>query len=142
MSVLLDFFGCDSDTHIEIPYSEDGVSAGIPFGIEESCDDALDLNKELIKNKASTFFARVKGCSMIGAGIDDGDLVIIDKLVEPYDNCIAVCYIDGEFTMKRVKFEKEYMLLVAENPNYKPIKVTADNDFTIWGVVRYSIKKL
>ncbi len=142
MSILLDFFGCDNTTTIDIPYSDDGVSAGIPFGIENSCDNSLDLNKELIKNKASTFFARVKGCSMIGAGIDDGDLVVIDKLVEPYDNCIAVCYIDGEFTMKRIKFESDHMLLMAENSAYKPIKVTKDNDFTVWGVVRYSIKKL
>lgn len=142
MSLLLELFGIDNDsTPVELPYSEDGVSAGVPFHVEYDIESVLDLNKELINNPASTFFARVKGCSMINAGIDDGDLVVVDKLVEPYDGCVAVCYVDGEFTLKRVKFEKDYMLLIPENENYKPIKITGDNEFTIWGVVRYSIKK-
>ncbi|MFI3323049.1 MAG: translesion error-prone DNA polymerase V autoproteolytic subunit [Rikenellaceae bacterium] len=138
---ILDLFCSDNTTSVNIPYSSDGVSAGVPFHVEGDIDSSLDLNKELIRNPASTFFARVKGCSMIGAGIDDGDLLVVDRLVEPYDGCVAVCYVDGEFTVKRIKYEKEYMLLIAENPDYKPIKVTGDNDFTVWGVVRYVVKK-
>ncbi|MEG1649179.1 MAG: translesion error-prone DNA polymerase V autoproteolytic subunit [Rikenellaceae bacterium] len=141
MSVILNFFGCDNTSDIPLPFTDNGISAGFPSPAEDLLEHSLDLNKELIKNPASTFYARVSGCSMTDAGIDDGDLLIIDKLVEPFNGCVAVCYIDGEFTLKRVEFEKDYILLVPKNANYKPIKVTKDNDFMIWGVVRYSIKK-
>lgn len=141
MSIILNLFGSDNASEIPLPFAGSGISAGFPLPAEEMMESSLDLNKELIKNPASTFYARVSGCSMIDVGIDDGDLLVIDKLVEPYNGCIAVCYIDGEFTLKKVKFEKDYTLLEPQNSNYKPIKVTADNDFMIWGVVRYSIKK-
>lgn len=141
MSVVLNFFGCDNTSETPLPLTGSGISAGFPSPAENVMERVLDLNKELIKNPASTFYARVSGCSMIEAGIDDGDLLIIDKLVEPFNGCVAVCYVDGEFTLKRVKFEKDHLMLVPQNANYKPIKVTKDNDFMIWGVVRYSIKK-
>ena len=102
----------------------------------------LFRSKELIKNPASTFYARVKGVSMIDDGIDDGDLIIIDKSIDPYDGCLAVCYIDGEFTVKRFSKKNGEIFLIPANSNYKPIKVTAENDFLIWGVVRYLIKKV
>ena len=98
--------------------------------------------KELIKNPASTFYARVKGVSMIDAGIDDGDLIVIDKSIEPYNGCLAVCYIDGEFTVKRFEKHKDYCLLVPANTEYNPIKITSENEFVIWGVVTYVIKKV
>ena len=79
---------------------------------------------------------------MLGAGLADGDLLIIDKSLEPRDGKIAVCFIDGEFTVKRIKIEKDTIWLVAENRNYSPIKVTKDNDFLIWGVVTNVIKDL
>lgn len=132
----------DTVSVVELPMSETGISAGFPLPADECIDLSLDLNRELIKNPASTFFARVSGVSMIDDGIDDGDLLVIDKSVEPYENCLSVAYVDGEFTLKRVKFEKDCAWLIPANKKYKPIRITEDNDFMIWGVVRYVIKKV
>jgi DNA polymerase V len=98
------------------------------------------LNKHLIKHKDTTFFAKVKGHSMKNVGIFDGDLLVIDKSLEPQDGRIAICQIDGEFTIKRIKKEENVFWLLAENEDYKPIKVTPENDFVIWGIVINSIK--
>lgn len=118
------------------------VTAGFPSPAEDFMDVALDLNKELVRNPSSTFFARVKGVSMIEDGINDGDMLIIDKSVEPFDGCLAVCFVDGEFTLKRYRNMGTYALLVPANPDYSPIRVDADNQFAIWGVVRYLVKKV
>lgn len=118
------------------------VHAGFPSPAEDFMDVALDLNKELVRNPSSTFFARVKGVSMIEDGIGDGDMLIIDKSVEPYDGCLAVCFVDGEFTLKRYRNMGNYALLMPANKDYKPIRVDADNQFAVWGVVRYLIKKV
>ena len=127
---------------MELPLSENRVSAGFPSPTEHYSSLKLDLNKELIKNPAATFYARVKGISMIDEGIDDGDLIVIDKSIEPYTGCLAVCYIDGEFTLKRFEKHEDYGLLIPANKDYSPIKVTDNNDFIIWGIVTYVIKKL
>lgn len=140
--IQLDLIKADTSTTVELPLSSSGVSAGFPSPADDFIDLSLDLNRELIKDPAATFFARVKGVSMIDEGIDDGDLLIIDKSVEPYSGCLAVSYLDGEFTLKRVTLEKDCAWLVPANKDYKPIKVTADNDFMIWGIVRYIIKKI
>jgi DNA polymerase V len=78
---------------------------------------------------------------MVNAGIFDGDLLIIDKSLEPQNNKIAVCQIDGAFTVKRIKIEQDVVWLIAENENYEPIKVTPENELMIWGIVTASIKK-
>lgn len=132
----------EMETEAELPLSASGVSAGFPSPADDFMDMKLDLNRELIKNPASTFYARVSGVSMIDEGINDGDLLVVDKSVEPYDGCLAVAYIDGEFTLKRFQDKGDHALLVPANKNYKPIRITADNDFMIWGVVRYVIKKV
>lgn len=132
----------DATTSLELPLSESGVSAGFPSPADDYIDISLDLNRELIRNPAATFFARVSGVSMQDEGINDGDLLVIDKSVEPYSGCLAVACLDGEFTLKRVRFEEDCAWLIPANEDYKPIKVTADNDFMIWGVVRYVIKKV
>lgn len=125
---------------MELPLVDSGISAGFPSPAEDFLDSSIDLNKELIKNPSTTFYGRVRGDSMINAGLNDGDLLIIDKSLEPVNDKIAVCFIDGEFTVKRIKIEKDIVWLVAENDNYKPIKVTADNEFLIWGIVTTVIK--
>ena len=102
---------------------------------------ALDLNKELIKHPEATFYARVKGHSMIDAGIADGDLLVIDKALEQKDGDIAVCFIDGEFTLKRLALKENCIYLMPANAEYKPIKITEDNDFLIWGILSYVIHK-
>ena len=123
-----------------LPISESGISAGFPSPADDYLDNAIDLNRELIKNPDTTFFGRVKGDSMRDAGIHNGDLLVIDKSLEPSSGKIAVCFIDGEFTVKRIKIEKDVIWLMPENSDYKPIKATADNDFLIWGTVINVIK--
>ncbi|WP_300436022.1 translesion error-prone DNA polymerase V autoproteolytic subunit [Christiangramia sp.] len=117
-----------------------GITAGFPSPADDHLDSNIDLNIELIKDKDATFFGRVQGDSMTEAGIDHGDLLIINKSLEPRNGKIAVCFIDGEFTVKRIKIEKEIVWLIAENKHYPPIKVNKDNDFLIWGIVTNVIK--
>lgn len=132
----------ESQQTLYITLAESPVKAGFPSPAEDHSELKLDLNKELIKNPSSTFFARVSGESMIDDGVDDGDLLVIDKSVKPYDGAMAVCYIDGEFTLKRVKIEKESVTLMPANSKFKSVKIDKESDFLIWGVVRYLIKKL
>lgn len=124
-----------------LPFVESGISAGFPSPADDYLDMSLDLNKELINNPSSTFYGRVKGYSMKDAGILEDDILIIDKSLEPQDGDIAVCFIDGEFTLKQIKIEKKDLYLIPANDNYKPIKITEENQFLIWGVVTYTIKK-
>jgi len=136
----MDFFSAETKLKLSIPIIEGGISAGFPSPAEDFLDLSIDLNKELVKNPSSTFYARVKGQSMQDMGIDSDDLVIIDKSLEPENGKIAVCFIDGEFTMKRIKIEKDCCWLVPANKKYCPIKVTEANDFLIWGMVVHVIK--
>lgn len=121
------------------------IKAGFPSPAQDYVENGIDLNRELVKNPSSTFFGRARGTSMEGAGIYDGDLLIIDKSLEPYEGAVAVCYIDGEFTLKRIHFEREGNSVVAvwlqpENDSFHPIKVTEENQFIIWGIVTHSIR--
>lgn len=136
----MEFYFPDYSTKLELPFFDVGISAGFPSPADDFIELTIDLNKEFIKNRDSTFFAKVKGHSMKDAGINDGDLLIIDKSLEPQNNKIAVCQIDGEFTVKRIKIEENIVWLIAENEAYKPIKITPENDFIIWGIVTNSIK--
>ena len=139
-TTILDFYAPDYSTELELPYVDVGISAGFPSPADDFIELTIDLNRELIKHKDSTFFAKVKGDSMKNAGIFDGDLLIIDKSLEPQDGKIAICQIDGDFTVKRIKKENEVVWLIAENEDYKPIKVTEENELMIWGIVIHSIK--
>lgn len=125
-----------------LPLSDERIAAGFPSPADDYASLKLDLNRELIKNPASTFYARVSGLSMIDEGINDGDLLVIDKSIEPFNGCLAVCCIDGEFTLKRFEKHKEYALLIPANKEFSPLKVTSENSFCIWGVVTYLIKKV
>lgn len=123
-------------------FFESGISAGFPSPADDFKEYRLSLDDELIKNKEATFFARVSGQSMINAGLDDNDLLVIDRSLEPEHNKIAVCFLDGEFTVKRLKVEKGIVWLQPENDNYKPIRITEENNFVIWGIVTTVIKKV
>jgi DNA polymerase V len=136
----ISIYKADATTSVSLPLVDGGISAGFPSPAQDYIDLSLDLNKELIDNPSSTFFGRVRGNSMIDAGIEDGDLLVIDKSLEPKDGDTAICFLDGEFTLKFVSIDKDEVYLVPANPEYKPIKVTAENNFCIWGVVTYSIK--
>lgn len=136
----LEFYIPDYSTELELPFFDVSISAGFPSPADDFIELQIDLNKHLIKHKETTYFAKVKGHSMKNAGIYDGDLLVIDKSIEPQDNKIAICQIDGEFTVKRIKIEKDVVWLIAENEDYAPIKVTPENELMIWGIVVYSIK--
>lgn len=138
----LEFYTASTETVLELPLMENSVKAGFPSPAEDFTEISIDLNIELLKNPSSSFFCRVSGDSMQDIGICDGDLLIIDKSLEPKDGKVSVCYIDGEFTLKKIKTEKDCCWLVPANKNYKPIKVTADNEFIVWGIVTYVIKSL
>ena len=125
---------------VALPLAE-AVRAGFPSPAGDFPDQSLNITAELVKNPASTFYARVSGNSMTDEGIDDGDLLVVDKSVEPYPGCIAICFVDGEFTLKRVEIYPDHVLLMPANKQFKPLKVTEDNHFVIWGIVRYVIKK-
>lgn len=127
---------------IEIPLAESGVHAGFPSPADDFLESMLDLNSLVIRHPEATFFARVEGDSMRDEGILEGDILVVDKAVEPYDGCLAVSYIDGEFTLKRVRIEPDKILLIPANPNYKTIEISSDNEFAVWGVVRWILKSV
>ena len=119
------------------------VKAGFPSPAEE-VREKLDLVKLLVRHSASTFFFQVDGVSMVDADMDEGDILIVDKAMEPYNDCKAVCFIDGEYTVKRVSINGSGAVLLPcneHNTKFRPIPVGPDNDFIIWGVVTYIIKK-
>lgn len=136
----IDFYSISTSTVLPLPMVDGGIAAGFPSPAQDYIDLKIDLNKELIANPSSTFYGRVKGASMEDAGIKDGDILVIDKSLEPQDGDTAVCFIDGEFTLKYIKIEPDAVYLVPANPLFQPLKVTEDNNFCIWGVVTYSIK--
>lgn len=140
-SPTLEFYIPDYSTDLSLPFVDAGIRAGFPSPADDFIELSIDLNKHLIKHKDTTFFATVKGHSMKNAGIYDGDLLIIDKSLEPQNDKIAICQIDGEFTVKRIKIERNVVWLIAENEDFEPIKVTRDNELIIWGIVTASIKK-
>jgi DNA polymerase V len=137
---IIDIFSADTETELSLPFVDNSISAGFPSPALDFVDLSIDLNKHLIKHPSATFYGRVKGDSLKNAGIGNGDLLIIDRSLEPINGKIAVCYIDGEFTAKRIQINKNEILLIPENENYEPIRVTEDNNFLIWGIVTHVIK--
>ena len=117
-----------------------GLAAGFPSPAADFIDLTIDLNKELIKNPPSTFLARIDGDSMQDVSICNGDIVVIDKSLKPTEGRIVVAFLNGAFTVKRIRFEQTGCWLCAENPKYPAIRVTDQSDFQIWGVVVHVIK--
>ncbi|NAS32045.1 translesion error-prone DNA polymerase V autoproteolytic subunit [Flavobacteriaceae bacterium R38] len=136
------FYTPDQNNASELIVVDEGISAGFPSPADDFKETRISLDKTLIKNEEATFYARVRGESMIGAGLNDGDLLVIDRSLPAENKKIAVCFIDGEFTVKRLKIEKDTISLLPENPKYKPIKVTDKNNFMIWGIVTYVVKEV
>jgi DNA polymerase V len=137
----IDFYNADAETELSLPMASE-IRAGFPSPAEEYIELSLDLNKALISQPSSTFFGRVKGHSMQEAGINEGDILIIDKSIPPADGKRAVCYIDGEFTLKTLKLENDGLWLIPANSKFKPIKITEENNFIVWGIVTYVIHKM
>jgi len=139
---ILNFFVPKKENGIGQWLAEEGISAGFPSPADDFKEIRISLDKELVKNKEATFYARVDGDSMVGAGLEDGDLLVIDRSLNPENGKIAVCLIDGEFTVKRIKKEKNKLYLMPENKKYEPIELKEENELIIWGVVEYVIKKV
>lgn len=137
----LTIYKVDAESHLPLPYADEGIRAGFPSPAQDYMELAIDLNKELIKHPTSTFYGRVVGDSMKDEGIEEGDILVIDKSLKLMDDDLAVCFIDGDFTVKRVRLESDAAWLVPSNVKYPPIKVTKDNEFMVWGIVTYTIKK-
>ena len=141
MTRKLEIHKIDVSSSLPIPYADEGIRAGFPSPAQDYMEQAIYLNKELIKHPASTFFGRVVGDSMRDEGIEEGDILVIDKSLELQDDDLAVCFIDGDFTVKRVRIEPNAVWLIPANPKYSLIKVTKENEFIVWGIVTYTIKK-
>lgn len=138
----ISFFIPDGESKLEMPFISEGIKAGFPSPAADFDGTRVSIDQIVVKNATATFYAKASGTSMIGAGIDDGDILVIDKSLEPQDGKIAVCFIDGEFTVKRIKVQENSLLLLPENPSFEPIEVTQENDFVIWGMVTYVVKKI
>ena len=132
----------DDSQSIELPYYDTKVQAGFPSPAEDHLEQRLDLNTLVIDNPSATFFVRVAGESMREIGITDGDILVVDRSIENWENRIVVAVIDSEFTIKRFTKRNGTVVLKAENPDYPPIKITEEMDFSVWGVVCWTLKKL
>lgn len=133
----------DWSTTSEQPYVDGGVRAGFPSPSQDYLEQTLDLNRFLVSHPESTFFAKVIGDSMIDVGIEEGDLLVIDRSIDPQDGHIVVAFLDGEFTLKFIRVDKQnsnQLYLVPANSDYPEILVTSEQQFVVWGVVTYSIK--
>ena len=136
----LNFFTPKEENNVGQWLSGESISAGFPSPADDFKEVRISLDRELVKNKEATFYARVSGDSMIEAGLEDGDLLVIDRSLNPENGKIAVCLIDGDFTVKRIKKEKNKLLLVPENNKYRKIEIEEENELIIWGIVCYVIK--
>lgn len=139
----------DMEPHKVSPGEWDGtllgeVKAGFPSPAED-CREEFDLKSLVVRHPAATFYFVVDGCSMVDAGMDDGDIIVVDKSLEPYDGCKAICYLDGGYTVKKVSLGGDGITLLPMNGDsgrFRPIKVSPEDRFTVWGVVTYVIKKI
>lgn len=122
-------------------YCAGKITAGFPSPAADYLEEILDLNQVVVKNGAATFYGRVNGSSMKDAGVDDGDILVIDKSLEYRTGALAVCYLDGDFTLKKVKKSKGQLYLVPANADFQPIAVHENAEFIIWGIVTYILKK-
>ena len=130
------------ETTYELPLYACPVSAGFPSPAEDYLEGTLDLNQYLVKHPAATFFVRVTGDSMIGAGIHAGDILIVDRSLEARDGKVVIAVVNGELLVKRLRMEKERIYLASENQDYPPLVITDLMEFEVWGVVTNVIHPL
>ena len=127
---------------INLPLYSCKISAGFPSPADDHLEKNLDLNNYLIKHPAATFFVRVNGDSMINAGIHDNDILIVDRSLKPSHGKIVIAVVDGQMTVKRLYKQSGKLLLIPENKNFKPIKITENMSMEIWGIVVTAIHSL
>jgi len=136
-----DIYPLQTVTGLNLPLME-GVQAGFPSPAADFVDNSIDLNRHLIRHPSATFLARAKGVSMIKAGISDNDLLVVDKSLDPSDGKIALCYIDGEFTVKYIRISEQEVWLDPANDNFPSIRFKDGNNLMIWGIVTFIIKQV
>lgn len=140
-SATIKIYNADTSSSLSLLITDDTIRAGFPSPAQDNVSESIDLNKDLIRHPASTFYGRVAGDSMIDEGIDEGDILVIDKSLIPEEGDLAVCCIDAEFTLKRIHITNDGRLfLMPSNNNYRPIEVHEENEFVVWGIVTYTIK--
>ena len=132
----------DLSTRHSQPLFKSGVSAGFPSPAADYEEGKLDLNKHLVRNPAATFFVRVNGDSMIGAGIHPNDLLVVDRSLEPVDKNVVIAVVNGELTVKRIRIRKGKVTLEPENERYSAQQITECVEFEVWGVVTNVIHAL
>jgi DNA polymerase V len=137
----LKLYKCEINSKVNLLLTTQGISCGFPSPADDYFEQFIDLNDILIQDKTSTFFGRATGNSMEDANISTGDVLIIDRSLEAHNNSIALCILNGEFTVKRLLIEKNQVTLIPENKDYNPQVITDDMEFNIWGVVTYIIRK-
>jgi len=130
-----DFLFPDLSTACELPLYLVHISAGFPSPAEDYIEGGLDLNRYLIKHPAASFYVRVTGDSMIGAGIHPGDLLLVDRSLEPRSSRVVIAVVNGELTVKRLYRRRGQLYLVPENPEYETLEITEAMEFQVWGVV-------
>lgn len=123
----------------KLPLYGEAIQAGFPSPADDYLEGKMDLNGRLVRHPAATFFVKVTGDSMLDAGIHPGDLLIVDRALEPQDNQVVIAVLDGQLTVKRIRRKGDSILLVPENQAYPPIPVKPEMNFDIWGVVTYAI---
>ncbi len=132
---IAEIYGFDQKRKIVRPLLLCGISAGFPSPADDYIDRLLDLNELLIKNPPATFFVKVAGDSMTGAGINNGDTLIVDRSIEAANGKIVIAVVNGELTVKRLVKSNNSCSLVAENPDYASLEISEESQFEIWGVV-------
>ncbi len=130
----------EAKSKLSLPFFLESVPAGFPSPAEDHIEKTLDLNEFLVRHPQATFFLRVSGDSMAGAGITDKDILIVDRSIEPTHGKIVIAVLDGELTVKRLYRKNGKILLRPESPNFKPIEIKCESDLQIWGVVTNVIK--
>lgn len=136
------FLSLDTKKKLLIPLYQSPVAAGFPSPAEDYIEKKLDLNDLLVKCPAATFFVRVQGDSMKDAAISSGDILVVDRSLTAKNGSIVIAIFNGEFTVKRLKLEKNKVFLIPENQEFKPIEIKKSDEFEIWGVVSYAIHKV
>lgn len=142
MSKSLKIYRIDTSNPCAIPLARQGISCGFPSPAAEYLEEVIDLNHELIRDKEATFLGIAVGHSMVDANIKDGDVVVIDRSLEASNGSLVLCILNGEFTLKTLELSPKQTRLIPANPEYNPIEITPEMEFSIWGVVTYVIHKL
>ncbi len=137
----LEIFSAETLSALELPFADEGVRAGFPSPAQDYMENSIDLNRDLVQHPESTFYARVVGDSMVDADVHQGDILMVDKSVEIHSGDMAVCILNGEFTVKYVDIEPDHVTLRPANDHYPPILVTEADSFEVWGVVTFVIKR-